>query len=105
MIDNATPRPWTYGGTGNFIGGADQQRVADVYRDNLSADGRQANASLIVRAVNAYDAMREALRFTTAKLHEWPTTGRDNIKPDHVERIILKARAALALAESGEEGT
>ena len=93
MIDKATPRPWTYGGTGNFIGGADQQRVADVYRDNLSAEGRQANACLIVRAVNAYDAMREALQDMAAYF------------ADTDAPLGQKARTALAMAERRQEGT
>jgi hypothetical protein len=100
-----TPGPWTYPGTGNVIGGPDRQRVADVYRDNLSADERQANARLIAEApamVKALRAVTEQLAAFADTADEWRTDPGNWIRDGINTRIccatpeVDKARAILA---------
>lgn len=92
-----TPGPWTYEGTGNFIGGPDQQRVADVFRDNMPAEERQANAAFIVRACNTHDGLVGALQVMLRLLEG------ENLdeKFDGEAEVV---RAALASAEGVANG-
>ena len=55
--------------------------------------GQQANARLIVRAVNSFEAMREALKIATDC--EFDASGDRLIHKDDADKL----RAALALAE------
>jgi len=57
-----TPGPWTYpGGTGNFVGGPDRIRVADVGGMERSPEERQANARLIAAAPDLLAACKSVL--------------------------------------------
>jgi hypothetical protein len=84
-IDKATPRPWQWDGTDVY----DEYRkevVADTW-GTIPSPQSIPNAKLIVRAVNSYDAMVEALEAAESLpfVQDCPIT-------------IGKIRAALALA-------
>ena len=97
--DNTTPRPWrfdtikravTMGSTRDrMVRTVDGEIVASLDGDIATA---QANAALIVRAVNSHDALRDAL----AEMLADAETMRE---PYRNEAICERARAALALAE------
>jgi len=56
-----TPGPWTYpGGTGNFVGGPDRLRIADLGGLERSPEERQANARLIAAAPDLLAACIQA---------------------------------------------
>ncbi len=65
-----TPRPWkAQGDFGSMtIVGPDRQHIATTHLNpggalkRVRAETEEANAALIVQAVNSYDALREALR-------------------------------------------
>jgi hypothetical protein len=68
MKENATPRPWVRGrgADAQYIiavgdGSQPTRRVAEVYYGRIEVDERNANAELIVRAVNSHEALVEAL--------------------------------------------
>jgi hypothetical protein len=52
-----TPGPWTYPGTGDFIGGGDGLRVADLYNPERTPAERIANGHLIASAPRMYAAL------------------------------------------------
>ena len=57
-----TPGPWTYpGGTGNFVGGPDRLRIADLGGLERSPEERQANARLIAAAPDLLAACKSVL--------------------------------------------
>ena len=57
-----TPGPWTYpGGTGNFVGGPDRLRIADLGGLERSPEERQANARLIAAAPDLLAACNSVL--------------------------------------------
>jgi hypothetical protein len=91
-MDKATPRPWA----------TNDRRVESQHNHGWANDGwiiaqcegpdAEANAALIVRAVNSFDAMLEALsdlRATSEKMGYFGST-------------MDKARAALELANQKE---
>jgi len=64
--DNATPRPWSVNDWPQRdadirIGAAGTPLIATVHLRDTSINGQRANTALIIRAVNSYDAMRDAL--------------------------------------------
>ncbi len=67
-MTQSTPRPWHIGlNPGPFVYGPKGEQVADMFEGLLDKQERIANASLIVTAVNEYDALNavaEALRET-----------------------------------------
>ena len=71
--DKATPRPWTL--AGEYMVGMGKRPVAstDVYNSNQDTmrhrEENQANAQLIVRAVNNHEALVEALRMIDKLYH------------------------------------
>lgn len=104
---NATPRPWAYDkDTGDIEGPKRLGKIAQVLDENgdtyltgvtpgpHKVDIAIANAALIVRAVNSYDAMREALEAVIKHWHSKPS----NFERQEPEYLKL-ARAALALAK------
>lgn len=95
---NATPRPWTARGTTIWADASHPPMGHEIIANTRTARGDKHdmdNAAHIVRAVNSFDAMREALeavdRWDTVSLidEEWP-------------EIMEQVRAALALAK-GEQ--
>ena len=92
--DGSTARPWRVGDAGATVYGPPDGNPAPRM---VAQRVRRSDAALIVRAVNAHEAMRDALR---ALIHEADMTGgRDR----RVYRVTVdQARAALALAN--EEG-
>jgi hypothetical protein len=93
--------PWYWSGSserGIAIYG-DKGHTADICLAVVQSKGVDgagaANARLIVRAVNAHEAMREALRRITEILSDL-SAGRN------YQDAIQKARAALALADKEE---
>ena len=110
--DRATPRPWFCNTASNRHGMADIFEQAANPADQatlLARDLDPANAALIVRAVNAHDALREALAATRqqlvdvyAAIHDMGLAGRfvddgTNMMSE-AETAIGRADAALALA-------
>ena len=95
--DKATPRPWI--NDNGLVCGVDDKGAPSF--DIFDASGwpgggneAQANAELICRAVNSYDAMREALGKLVA-VWEGP---RDRAAIAFAQ-AITEARAALKLAD------
>lgn len=94
-MSEATPRPWRQWATDGDHGleiTIEGEGHAVTYLPDQS-DLSEANAALIVRAVNAHDALVEALEAALATLEEWQA---DDGQGD--DAAILNARAALALA-------
>lgn len=114
-----TPTPWSiHGGNLIRIGGGYQGRttIAGVHRlgahGGIKAEGDAgANADLIVRAVNAHDAMvaalKEARQFVQHEIErrDFSTTPRSDADPSYVddakaaEDLRGTINAALKLAE------
>ena len=100
--NEATPRPWRVLARnrklrhGRGMGYDVQQDTSDGLGEMICDRATEADAALIVRAVNAYDALvtscRELLEFVPV---EKPERGG---LPDWIIAIELKAHAALALA-------
>lgn len=87
----ATARPW------EFDGGAGA--VIDSEGALICAMVSDANAALIVRAVNSHEAVVAALR---GIIQAWDTDSGDYYVTNMLtDDDIDKARAALALAEQG----
>ena len=90
MTDHSTPRPWRMGDMFHTVFGPPNGNPAPVMV--AQRINNRDNARLIVRAVNSYDAMREALQgFLDVGM---------SVRHDSI--IWEEARAALALAEKGE---
>lgn len=88
--DNATTRPWKYSRVGNTLA----YRITDL-SDNSPAPARaigEANARFIVKAVNNFDDMLEALKQATKSLSE--VDHRDRF-PTYVQitKLIAKIQA------------
>lgn len=101
---SATPRPWykLYEGSGDYlIIGADENEVASVSRPDAhlmgigkGADINEANANLIVTAVNHFEAMKEKLAFLLDRFEN------HNQQWNELDRLAaMKARAVLAAIE------
>jgi hypothetical protein len=97
MNSEHTPTPWILNGWDQddatetkyvYIQSEDGRPIASIHRPNPNA---KANAALIVRAVNSYEAMREALQVA----REYLDNKRDT--PDDLSRM-------LALALTHDEG-
>ncbi len=95
-ISKATPRPWFV--QPNFLTIYNMSNgnvgltcaVASVLKDQPGPDAAKANAALIVRAVNSYDAMLASLKELLAR------------DPGLWTPAIERARAAIRIAE-GED--
>jgi len=86
----ATARPWVLGSNGAIMG-SDGSAIGVVATD--------ANAALIVRAVNSHEALVAALR---GIIQAWDTDSGDYYVTNTLtDDDIDQARAALALAEQG----
>lgn len=66
--DKATPRPWGLERDGITLTMSGQIVATAIAPDGAGIAEQRANARLIVRAVNAHDAMREALRMMDTDL-------------------------------------
>lgn len=94
-----TPTPWRVSALDYWTIVADGKRVAECVVQDESTIGRrrdeesEANASLIVRAVNAHDALVSAL--------EAIVNAHDAMVDDFEEQVVEIARAALR-ASRGE---
>jgi hypothetical protein len=106
-----TPRPWADDVTEDgdlVIVGANGRRVATLgHMDDGDAEDHD-NGTLIVRAVNRYDALVTGLRDIVACGKDWSATsyaGAD-IQRTRWELMMRRARAALAAAtgDAQEEG-
>lgn len=92
----ATARPWVLGSNGAIMG-SDGSAIGVVATD--------ANAALIVRAVNSHEALVAALRglLQHAGCNDYCESERSDAPCDcGYESASDKARAALALAEQGD---
>ena len=119
-MKEATKRPWKTGTTGDgdlWIEGTDPREpvIADIVprKQHGITEEDEANAELIVRAVNSFDALLSALK----EVLRTGLNGGDNIrlayiaagqkaltpelhaKAEESERAVIKARAAISLAE------
>lgn len=100
-----TPTPWTIGNScDGFLTITDGSKTictvgaADIF------DGIEEDAALIVKAVNSYEAMREALIAARSSLYNVPEVGKryDQQHSDTHMRACLAIDRALALAEGKE---
>jgi hypothetical protein len=107
LLKQATPRPWKFhlgrGANPRFhiqtTAGYQVASTLEISRFKPEATGQESAAELIVRAVNSFEAMREALK---GLLREAPEPHKDVRKSFHYLVQIEAAKKALALAE-GEE--
>lgn len=80
--------------------GADEQFVCMVQAKNELAE---ANAALIIRAVNSFDAMKEALKGVVKVLdrmiYKYRKYDRDTIEAEWIGHTISDAKDVIALAE------
>lgn len=104
-----TPTPWRIEavarGAFSILAGNQPTAIAETYEPNQSmrvwtgADDPRANAAFIVRAVNAHDALVEALSELLANhvaLVECGDCGNWDVE---TEKEVIQARAALSLAK------
>ena len=96
-----TPLPWQVGFSFKDKIYTDSRRIADCHDDDpcpsVTTEEEQANAARIVRAVNAHDALVDALDEARAyidKLHEFLPEGGTGLG----EKIDRKIQNALAKA-------
>lgn len=97
-MDKSTPRPWAFDG---------QSVTAEGLRDKILLTGfalvmgrddqAEANTAVVLRSVNAFDALVEALREVQIRLLADHPGGAVNM--ESVKRAREIARAALALAK------
>ena len=102
-FENATPRPWHpyYAGpqdTHILAGGGPIAKLLPVKGDQ-SQSQQEANAELIVRAVNAFEPLTEALAEVMGWISNWDP---NFIYDDEWSETRQKAEAALAKAR-GEQ--
>ena len=105
--DKSTPRPWGLERDGLTLTMGDQIVATAIAPDGASLAEQRANAALIVRAVNAHDAMREALRLMDAdaigariRAMSVDPTARCEEYATLLGEIGTAARAALAQADT-----
>ena len=103
---NATPRPWKHSAylesnkdypdrlCGHYVEGPRGEGYVAYMMPNTRGV-EEINAALIVRAVNSFDAMREALQLIVA----WNRSGGASSLEEARELTYRKAQAALALAK------
>ncbi len=117
---HATPRPWEVNTLNSSEGLfsyqiiTDGRIIANIWqhfdRDEtghkIGHEIDRANARLIVAAVNSYDAMREALEFTTLAIKTEKTlqASRGESIAAQLGLADEKIQAALALADGKEGG-
>lgn len=104
---SATPRPWTLGRKHDYLAKvmvtAAEAYIADCEQNDIAED--QANAALIVEAVNAYDAVKAE----NARLREALETiaqgkGAFDLDPlIHCGNCLEEAKATAHAALRGEE--
>lgn len=104
--DKATPRPWGLERDGITLTMSGQIVATAIAPDGAGIAEQRANAALIVRAVNAHDAMREALRMMNADLIAGRVRAMALDPSARCEQYAMllgeigtAARAALALAD------
>jgi len=95
-MNEATPRPWKRGkgADAEYIlsigdGTGVQRRVLDLYYRGVSREERDANADLVVRAVNAHDALVEACE---AALYTLRALYSESITIDVLRSALAKAK-------------
>ena len=107
MSEKATPRPWVRGkgaGAGYILAVGDGtqpvRHVAELYYAGLTAEERNANADLIVTAVNAHDSLAEACRLALIEMDR--ITGDIGFEPERAsERLAVVNALVSALIRSG----
>lgn len=107
MSEKATPRPWRRGTSGNAqfiiaLGGEAEPSitVAEIWYGTLSREERNANADLIVTAVNAHDSLAEACRLALIEMDR--ITGDIGFEPERAsERLAVVNALVSALIRSG----
>ena len=109
--DNTTPRPWGLERDGITLTMGGQIVATAIAPDGASIAEQRANAALIVRAVNSFDAMRAALRPFAALLSAHHADMPDNRPVFGINDALFTvgdlhaARAALALADTDRSTT
>ena len=108
-----TPTPWTIGPTSNPHNGTDwRDLLAKNYNgdDMYIGEALKHDAAFIVRAVNAHEAMREALSSLRNEVAGMVGIAEDEIRRTightNIQCLIRKldeANKALALAEEKEQ--
>jgi hypothetical protein len=109
--EETTPRPWSVNDWPQRdadirIGAAGTPLIATVHLMDTSINGQRANTALIIRAVNSFDAMRDALRMMDAdaiaarvRAMSIDSGARCEEYAILLGEIGFAARAALALAD------
>lgn len=103
-----TPLPWQIkrGATMGVIVNQDGEQVAAALSDAVkSSDERDANAELIVRAVNNHDALVKALRDLVAACNTYDDTPDSTLNAARYVNAQERAGKLLAaLSPTGEAG-
>ena len=97
--EKATPRPWKIKKADNYIGAcivSEDHRITGTIIDFFESKEATGNAELIVRSVNAHDALVEACRGVRDSLNGYPYKGRAIDDTDR-KRILTDA-----LKQAGE---
>lgn len=105
METEATPRPWIYDAAGEIRGRERKAAplVARTVVQGIAMPRWEANAALIVAAVNQHDALVEALEAATRFLSAFQRVAAakgQNIDATEAKTLVDKARAALDAAEA-----
>lgn len=110
--ERATARPWKIGATMNY-GKTNWSKMFIVHlSDGVAFDGcqvsdfdkerQQANAELIVRAVNSFDAMKSVLEQIIADYKAWESDSDIVSFGERMDANITDAELALELAKGGK---
>ena len=102
ILANASPRPWKHGydgcGMSSVVHGPNGQ-VAQALRTFAHPEQARADAALITLAVNAHEALVDALDKMRLLVLMSPADFRYN---DSVVHVLNKAESALALVKVGK---
>jgi hypothetical protein len=101
LLKKAGPRPWRVGGkNGVIVYAADGHAIADtqVFHEHHEAE-QEEHSELIVRAVNSFEAMRDALKALYEHCEMVHRHWGENYNREQAEAARKAGRAALALAE------
>lgn len=98
LLEKATARPWSADDrsfTSILVRNAERDPLAAVDAGGYIKSTAKANAALIVRAVNSFEAMRKVLRRAKLEIE----TDVNNAEIGVYKPLLRKIRAALKLAD------
>jgi hypothetical protein len=106
LLKAATPRPWNLAlnGIDSHTIGTDSVNICNFAEGDTLEDSRP-DAELVLRTVNSFEAMRDALKKVSALEASTKGQGLRDFSVNDLQDVYIAAREALALAEGEEPKT